>query len=103
MANQPMVHKSAWLSKINSILLIAVIVVAGAHFLVVNDLSTKGFVFKDLKSKANQLTIDRQAMENSISALGSYQAINPRIKAMNLVAADNIHYISWDQYLVAVK
>ena len=97
------VQKSALLSMINKYLLISAIAVAGAHFFVVNDLSTKGFVFKDLKSKASQLVADRQVMENSISALGSYQAINPRIEAMKLVATDDIHYISWNKYMVALK
>jgi len=103
MTNAPQVQKSALLSKINRMLLIGVIAVAGAHFLVVNDLSTRGFVFKDLKSKANQLMADKQTMENSISSLSSYQAINPRIQSMRLVAADTIHYISWDKYMVAIK
>lgn len=103
MTNLPPVQKSAVLSSINKLLLAAVIVVAGAHFLVVNDLSTSGFVFKDLKSRASQLLAERQIMETSISSLGSYQNVNPRIQAMHLVAADNIHYISRDNYLVARK
>jgi cell division protein FtsL len=96
-------QKSVLLSKINKILLFSVIVTAAAHFLIVNDLSTQGFVFTDLKSKAKQLVADRQNMESSISALGSYQSINPRIEALHLVAADTIHYISWDKYMVARK
>ncbi|MCX6793010.1 MAG: hypothetical protein NTY12_03205 [Candidatus Falkowbacteria bacterium] len=103
MTNAPQVQKSILLTKINTFLLVAVIAVAGAHFLVVNDLSTRGFVFKDLKSKANQLLTDRQGMETSISSISSYQNINPRIQSMHLVAADNIHYISWDKYMVARK
>lgn len=103
MTKMPQAQKSVFLSKLNRILLVSVILVAAAHFLVVNDLSTKGFVFKDLKSKANDLVADRQTMENSISALSSYQAINPRIQSMHLVSADTIHYINWDNNTVAIK
>lgn len=95
--------KSTKLSRLNRYLILAVILVAAAHFLVINDLSTKGFVFKDLKSKANQLMADNQTMQNQVSLLGSYQSINPRIESMHLVAADTIHYLSWDQAMVARK
>lgn len=95
--------KSAVLSRLNRFLVVAVIIVAAAHFLVINDLSTKGFVFKDLKSRANQLMADNQDMQNKVSLLGSYQSINPRIESLHLVAADTVHYLSWDQSMVARK
>jgi hypothetical protein len=96
-------RKSASLSRLNRCLIIAVILVAAAHFLVVNDLSTKGFVFKDLKARVNQLIADNQDRQNQVSSLGSYQSINPRIASLHLVAADTIHYLSWDQAMVARK
>lgn len=96
-------ERSRTLSKLNKFLAIAVIATAVGHFLVVNDLSTKGFVFKDLKMETNDLVAERQTMESRVSALSSYQNLNPRIQAMRLVAADSINYLNWNQQAVAKK
>lgn len=87
---------SPLLSRINCLLLIAVIVTAVAHFLVVNDLSTRGFVFKDLKAKATELATEQENMQGSISSLGAYQNISQRISSLGLVAVDSVHYVSPD-------
>ncbi len=103
MTQNAVITKSVFLSRVNKFLCLGVILALLGHFLIANDLSIKGFAFKDLKVKADQLEIDRQVMESKISSLASYQAINPRIEALQFVAADTIHYISWDQYMVAIK
>ncbi len=86
------------LSSFNRFLVFAIVITAVAHFLIVNDLSTKGFVFKDLKVKSNDLMAQRQTMESDVSALASYQNLNPRIEALHLVTADSIHNLNWDQH-----
>ncbi len=96
-------ERSQTLSKLNKFLAIALIATAVGHFLVVNDLSTKGFVFKDLKVESNELVAERQTMESRVSALSSYQSLNPRIQSMHLVSADSIHYLNWNQQAVAKK
>jgi len=95
--------RSIFLSRLNRWLVVAIIFTAVAHFLVVNDLSTKGFLFKDFKVKNNELISERQSMESVVSSLASYQSLNPRIQALHLVAADNVRYLSWDESLVAKK
>ena len=100
--NQVPVH-SQFLSRVNRLLTAAVIITAFAHFLVVNALSIKGFVFKDLKLKANDLVSEHQQMESAVSTLASYQSLNPRIQSMRLVSADSVTYLSWDQGMVARK
>lgn len=91
------------MSRFNFFLTVLVCVTAVAHFLVATSLSTTGFVFKDLKSRANELASERQSMESAISSLASYQSLNPRIASLNLVTADDVHYLSWNQYIVAKK
>ncbi len=95
--------RSAFLSRLNRCLIFGVIGLAVAHFLVVNDLSTKGFVFKDLKQQTKHLNADRQSMESRVTALSSYQTLNPRIQALALVTTDNVHYLSWNQQMVAKR
>ncbi len=91
------------LRTLNACLLFAVVCGAVTYFLTMNDLSTRGFVFKDLKQKANDLAAEQQRMEGEVTALASYQNLNPRIQTLSLVAADTVHYISWDSRLVAKK
>ncbi len=91
------------MSRFNFFLAVLVGATAIAHFFVVTDLSTKGFLFKDLKSRANELTDQRQSMEGAISTLGSYQSLSSRIQSLQLVAADNVQYLSWNQDVVAKK
>lgn len=97
------IPKSLFLSRLNRFLVFAIIVTAAGHFLVVNALSVQGFIFKDLKSKANDLVAEEQTMESTVSSLGSYQNLNPRIQSLKLVAADGVNYVSWDQHVVAKK
>lgn len=100
MAPQSRFH-SPFLSRVNCLLIIAVIVTAVAHFLVVNDLSTRGFVFKDLKAQATELATEQENMQSAISSLGSYQNVSQRIAGLGLVAVDTVHYVSPD--IVAKK
>jgi hypothetical protein len=95
--------RSRSLSRLNRFLVAAIIVTAFGHFLVVNGLSTMGFVFKDLKLKTNDLVAERQALETKVSSLSAYQNLNPRIDALHLVAADSIRYINSDNQVVAKK
>ncbi len=91
------------LHKINTILIGAVILAAVGYFFTINSLSTKGFVFKELKEKVTTLNIDKQNMESQVTALASYQNLNPRIQTMQMVASQDVSYISWDSHIVARK
>lgn len=91
------------LRKINTILFLLLIVGAVSYFVTTNNLSTRGFAFKELKDQVNQSEIERQRLENQITLLASYQSLNPRIQELNLVAATDVNYIDWNSFLVARK
>jgi cell division protein FtsL len=94
---------SIHLQKINTVLIGTLIVAAVGYFFTVNSLSTKGFVFKELKEKVSTFSSNKQDMESQITALASYQNLNPRIQSMQLVTSSDIAYISWDSLIVARK
>jgi hypothetical protein len=96
-------YRSPALFRFNCFLIVAVIVTAVAHLLVVNDLSMRGFVFKDLKSKATEMSAEQENMQGTISSLGSSENISRRVGSLGLVAVDTVHYLSWDQSMVAKK
>lgn len=91
------------LQKINTVLIAVLIVAAIGYFFTINSLSTKGFVFKELKEQVNTLSTQKQDMESQVTALASYQNLNPRIQTLQLVASQDVAYISWDSLLVARK
>ncbi|QQS60736.1 hypothetical protein IPN41_02055 [Candidatus Falkowbacteria bacterium] len=91
------------LQKINIILIGALILAAVGYFFTINSLSTKGFVFKELKEKVASLNMDKQKMESQVTALASYQNLNPRIQTMQMVVSRDVSYISWDSFIVARK
>jgi hypothetical protein len=89
------------LRKINTVLIGSLIIAAVGYFFTINSLSTKGFMFKEMKEKVNDLSIEKQAMESQMTALASYQNLNPRIQALNMVSSQDVNYISWENFLVA--
>lgn len=91
------------LRRLNACLCLALIAGATAYFITVNDLSTKGFLFKELKQKNNSLVAERQDLESSVSSLASYQNLNPRIAAARLVVAKDVAYVSAGSLAVAQK
>ncbi len=91
------------LRRLNACLCLALIGGAAAYFITVNDLSTKGFLFKELKQKNNSLIAERQDLESRVTTLASYQNLNPRIAAARLVASKDVAYVSWGSQAVAQK
>lgn len=91
------------LRRLNACLSLALIAGAAAYFITVNDLSTKGFLFKELKQHSNSLVAERQDLESQVTSLASYQNLNPRIAAARLVASKDVAYLSWGSQTVAQK
>lgn len=89
------------LRKVNTLLFLLLIVGAVTYFLTTNNLSTRGFAFKELKEKVTELKNEQQRMENQMTLLASYQSLNPRIQELRLVASTDVHYIDWNSFLVA--
>ncbi len=91
------------LRKVNTILFLLLIVGAVLYFLTVNNLSTRGFVFKDLRDKNNKLEIEKQRLESKITEFASYQNLNPRIEQLQLVKATDVIYLDSNAFTVARK
>ena len=91
------------LHRINTILIGVLILAAVGYFFTINSLSIKGFAFKELKENVATLSIEKQNMESEITAMASYQHLNPRIQNMQMVASQDVSYISWDSFIVARK
>lgn len=91
------------LRKLNTVLFLLLIVGAVTYFLTTNNLSTRGFAFKDLKESVTELEIEQQRLENQMTLLASYQSLNPRIQDLSLVASTDVHYLTWNSFLVARK
>lgn len=89
--------------KLNSLLFLLLLMGGILYFFTVNNLSTSGFAFKELKEKVGDLQSDQQRMESQITLLGSYQNLNPRIQELKLVEAKDVSYISSDSFMVARK
>lgn len=78
--------------------------VFGVMYLVgMNDLTVKGFVLKDLKSRANILASESQDLQIKALALQSYSSLSPRLQSLNMVAVGDVAYLSPKTPVVAKK
>ncbi len=91
------------LRRLNGWLMVLVAVAAVGYFMTVTALSTRGFVFKELKSRYTAMNEERRALENDMTGLASYQDLQSRIHSLSFVSADSVKYISWDDNAVAKK
>ncbi len=98
---QPALHIN--LRRLNRWLMVLVGFAAVGYFLTVTALSTRGFIFKDLKSQQASLAEERRTLENAMTGLASYQDLQSRIRSSNFVAADTVSYISWNDSAVAKR
>lgn len=90
--------------KIINQVIFSVIVVFGVFYLIgINDLTVKGFNYRELLEKNNQLVKENEDFELSIASLSSYNDINSRIKDLKMVVANNIDYIDAGAIVVAKK
>jgi len=79
---------------VNRLLLFLIVVFSVAYILSINDLSIKGFVLNDLKSKAKELAKENADIELKVVNLGSNETINNRAQQMAMVKVDTIDYIT---------
>ncbi len=95
-------HKFSW--RILNIFLACACVVFGVAYLVsMNDLTVKGFALKDLKSRSRMLSEENQELQAKSLTLQSYAAISPRLRELNMVAVEDVAYLSPKSPVVAKK
>jgi len=88
---------------LNAFLSIACVIFGVAYLVGINDLTVKGFVLKDLKSKSQILTEENQELQAKALTLQSYAAISPRLQELNMVAVEDVAYLSPKNSVVAKK
>jgi hypothetical protein len=76
----------------------------GVVYLVgINDLTVKGFVLKDLKNQQQMLMEANQDLQTKVLGLQSYASISPRLQGLNMVAVEDVVYLSSKAPAVAKK
>lgn len=68
-----------------------------------NDLAVKGFAIRDLKAQSVQLHQENVNLEIKTTTLGSYIELGERVAQLDLIAAEDIKYVSADAPVVAKK
>ena len=71
------------------------IIISGAYYIIgANDLSIKGFVLNDLKTRADALAKENQDIETQVMRLESYDQIAAKSRELKMVAVERIEYIT---------
>jgi len=88
---------------INTLLSVSCIAFGAVYLIGMNDLTVKGFVLNDLKSKVNVLAEENQDLQTCSLSLQSYTALSPRLQDLNMVKVDDVAYFSPQASVVAKK
>ena len=87
-------NKKTILQKIIIKFIFCLIIICGISYVVsVNNLSIKGFVLADLKSKVSELQKENENIELKVMNLESYENIIKRVNELKMVKVDKIDYI----------
>ncbi len=96
--NKARIHSLA-----NKMLACMIVVACIAYIATINDLSIKGFILQDLKTKVTQLEIDNEQYELRAMNLESYDLIDERAQKLGMVKVDDIKYVSVSNGAVAIR
>jgi len=88
---------------INTALSLACIAFGIVYLVGMNDLTVKGFVLNDLKSRVSILAEENQDLQTKSLALQSYTSLSPRLQTLNMVKVEDIAYFSPQASVVAKK
>lgn len=88
---------------VNRIMTVLIIVLFGGFLIATNDLSIKGFVLSEMKLKLSDLEKNNQKLQLQVMELQSYDNIDKKARARNMVKVDKIEYISLAKEEVAKK
>jgi len=91
------------LAAFNKILYILIIIFGVYYLIGVNDLSVKGFRLQESKNKINQLINENNKLELKTMSLQSYNNLSQKVKELNMVAVNEIDYLSGAAVIVVKK
>lgn len=91
------------LRTINIALFVVIITLGLAYVICVNDLTVKGFALKEMKSQADYLASENQEIEAKVMAMQSYNSLISKVKDLNMVAVDEVDYLTVSNTIVAKK
>ena len=87
-------NKNIIIQKIIIKFIFCLIIICGISYVIsVNNLSIKGFVLADLKSKVSELQKENENIELKVMNLESYENIIKRVNELKMVKVDKIDYI----------
>ncbi len=96
-------NKKTYLGAIN-FLLSLLIIVSGAYYLVgMNNLVVKGFKLEELRHDLGILSSANQDFKNQRLSMEAYGSLDQKISSLNLVAIDQIDYITVSDDVLAKK
>lgn len=81
-------------SLINKVLVGLIIVLSIGYIVSINNLSIKGFVISDYKTKVNNLTKENNEIELTITQLESNDSLDSRARQLAMVKVDKIDYLT---------
>ena len=85
------------LAKLNRLLLILFGILLAFFVFVSNDISIKGMIEQNLRNEYSKIQTENDKIELQVMQLQSYDAIDAKAKAMQMVKVDKIDYINLDQ------
>jgi hypothetical protein len=88
---------------VNLFLGVIVFLIGGYYLVNINDLTVKGFALRELKSEATILTSENLDKETKVMNLQSYGNLNEKVKKLNMVAVDEVEYLTVNQAALARK
>ncbi|MDD3285111.1 MAG: hypothetical protein PHG95_00505 [Patescibacteria group bacterium] len=88
---------------LNIFLSLACVALGLTYLVGINDLTVKGFALKDLKSQQQMLMEANQDLQAKVLGLQSYASISPRLQGLNMVAVEDVAYLSSKTPVVAKK
>lgn len=91
------------LKLINIGLLVFIVGLSAFHLINLSDLTVKGFILKELKTEVANLAGEQLSYEEKVNSLQSYYTLNSRTENLQMVAIEEIDYLSVPAAMVARK
>lgn len=88
---------------VNLFLGITIVLLGGYYLININDLTVKGFALRELKSEATLLASENSDYEAKVMNFQSYGNLSEKVKKLNMVAVDEVEYLTINQSVLARK
>lgn len=96
-------NKNFKLKYLNQCLFVLAAILSVYYVIATNDLSIKGFELNALKKNINELSRENENFKLQTMSMESYNNLNERVAGLNMVAVDEIVYISAKDQVVVKK